>query len=113
VCSKHTWQNARLRLEEKGRGFTSYSRLRQIRAVTEQERLAIAEEQGRLDRLRRVVDIAAAVVRCYPLSRCEAVAVVRSLRTQVLLLFPDKADTFDLIYGRRFRRLIEDRFGRE
>lgn len=73
---------------------------------------ALAEEQRRMRQLRARVDIAAAAVRVYPLSRAEAEAVVLALRAQVLRLFPDKAETFDLIYAPRFRRLIDERFGR-
>jgi len=71
------------------------------------------DEQQRMRRLRVLVDIATVAVQGYPLSRSEAEDVVETLRGQVLRLFPDKADTFDLIYGRRFRRLIDERFGPE
>jgi hypothetical protein len=70
-----------------------------------------AEEQRRLRRLRFLTDTAAAAVRTRSLSRAEADAVVEVLRAQVLRLFPDKGETFDLIYRPRFRRLIDERFG--
>ena len=72
-----------------------------------------ADEQRRMRRLRLLVDIATVAVRSHPLSRTEAEQVVDTLRAHALRLFPDKADTFDLIYGRRFRRLIDERFGPE
>jgi hypothetical protein len=74
---------------------------------------AAGDEQRKMRRLRLLVDITTAAVRGYPLSRADAECVVRVLRVQVLRLFPDKADTFELIYGRRFRRLIDERFGAE
>jgi hypothetical protein len=79
----------------------------------ETNREAIVEEERRLRRLRVLVDIAAAAVRGYPMSRSEAEAVVETLREQVVRMFPDKGETFELIYGARFRRLIDERFGGE
>ena len=64
-------------------------------------------------RLRFLVDTAATTVRTRALSRVDAAAVVEVLRGQVLRLFPDKGETFDLIYRPRFRRLIDERFGAE
>ncbi|MBI1815338.1 MAG: hypothetical protein HYR72_10200 [Deltaproteobacteria bacterium] len=74
---------------------------------------AANDEQHKMRRLRLLVDIATVAVRGYPLSRADAERVVGALRVQVLQLFPDKTDTFELIYGRRFRRLIDERFGAE
>jgi hypothetical protein len=79
----------------------------------ENEECLRLDEQRRMHRLRVLVDIATVAVRGHPLARAEAEQVVRTLREQVVRLFPDKADTFDLIYGRRFRRLIDERFGPE
>lgn len=62
-------------------------------------------------KLRLLVDLATLVLRDRPLSRGDAEAVVEHVRERVLRLFPDKGDTFDLIYRPRFRRLIEERFG--
>ena len=70
-------------------------------------------EQFRMDRLRFLVDTAAAVIRTRALSRGDATAVVEVLRDQVMRLFPDKGGTFDLIYRARFQRLIDQRFGAE
>ncbi len=71
----------------------------------------LAEENRRIRTLRMIVDAAAVVLRHRPLSRGEAEELVRAVRAQVLELFPGKEATFDLIYGARFRRLIEERFG--
>jgi hypothetical protein len=72
---------------------------------------AIREEERRLRKLRLLVDLTAAVIRTRPLSRLEAQQAVGHLRRRALELFPDKGPVFDLIYGSRFRRLIEARFG--
>ena len=61
-------------------------------------------------RLRVIVDLTAAIIRHRPLSRAEAELAVENLREQVLALFPDKGDVFDLIYRARFGRLIAQRF---
>jgi hypothetical protein len=66
-----------------------------------------------LRQLRLLVDVTSVTISSRPLSRCEAEQVVEHLRSRVLSLFPDKGDTFDLIYRSRFRRLIEARFGPE
>ncbi len=62
-------------------------------------------------RLRLLVDTAAVVLRHRPLTHPEAEMLVAHVRAQVLALFPGKEDTFDLIYGARFRRLLRERFG--
>jgi len=62
-------------------------------------------------RLRMMVDFAVAVLRHRPLTRSEAEQLVEHVRTDALELFPDKGETFDLIYRPRFRRIIEERFG--
>ena len=79
-----------------------------MRSVDEAAR---REEDRRLRRLRVLVDTAAVVLRHRPLSRSEAELLVADVRERALTLFPDKGATFDLIYGPRFRRLIEERFG--
>lgn len=72
---------------------------------------SLADEERRLRRLRLLVDLSSTVIRAHPLTRAEAEQVVEHLRRQALSLFPDKGDTFDLLYRPRFRRLIESRFG--
>ena len=63
-----------------------------------------------MHRLRVMVDLTAAIIRHRPLSRAEAEMAVENLREEVLALFPDKGDVFDLIYQARFGRLIAERF---
>jgi len=72
---------------------------------------AVHDEQRRMRRLRVMVDLTAAIIRQRPLSAREAELAVEILRKEVLSLFPDKGDVFDLIYQPRFRRLIAERFG--
>jgi len=69
---------------------------------------AVAEEQARADRLRRMVDVACAVLRQGRLPRAEAEALVADTRREALALFPDKEDVFDLVLAPRFRRIVEE-----
>ena len=67
---------------------------------------AVAEEQRRADRLRRVVDVACALQRQGGLTRGEGEALVALAREQVLKLFPGKSDVFDLVLAPRFARIL-------
>jgi hypothetical protein len=69
---------------------------------------AVAEEQARADRLRRMVDVACAVLRQGQLSRAEAEALVADTRRRALALFPGKEDVFDLVLAPRFQRIVEE-----
>jgi hypothetical protein len=68
-------------------------------------------EPARLRRLRRLVDTTSALLRQTDLTLGEALRLTELVRVEALRLFPDKADTYDLIYRPRFERLIRERFG--
>ena len=42
------------------------------------------------------------------MSRDEAEKLVAVVRAQILALFPGREETFEVIYARRFRRLIDE-----
>jgi len=69
---------------------------------------AVAEEQRRADRLRRVVDVACAVLRQGRLTPAEAAEIVDSTRAQALALFPGKDDVFDLVIAPRLARILDE-----
>lgn len=69
----------------------------------------IAEEQKKMRRLRTIVDLTAAVLYQRNLSTVEALELVAATKRSVLSLFPDKEETFDLIYKPRFERIINER----
>ena len=69
---------------------------------------AVAEEQARADRLRRMVDVACAVLRQGRLPRAEGEALVADTRRRALTLFPGKEDVFDLVLAPRFRRILDE-----
>jgi hypothetical protein len=69
---------------------------------------AVAEERRRLRTLRTLVDLTANVIAQSAPTRAEAEALVAETRQRALELFPEKAETFDLILAPRFARLIAE-----
>jgi len=74
------------------------------------DKQALLAEERRLRRLGRAMDVAAALLRQVDLSLEEARDVVQHAKQTALQLFPDKEETFDLIYGPRFRRILTEKF---
>ena len=70
----------------------------------------IEEENRRIRTLRFLVDFSMAYLAQSKISREEAQAVVEGVKKQALHLFPDKEETFDLIYLPRFRRLLREKY---
>ena len=71
---------------------------------------ALFAEELKVRRLRRLMDFTAALLRQADLTLDQAQKLVADAREWALELFPDKGDTFDLIYGARFRRILVERF---
>jgi hypothetical protein len=72
----------------------------------------IAEEDQRVRMLKRAVDLHLQIIAVQPyLTREEALGILESVRALSRQLFPDKEETFDLIYAPRFERVIRERFG--
>lgn len=69
----------------------------------------LAEEQ-KLRRLRRAMDLTAALLWRTNLTLEEAQDIVSHAKRTALQLFPDKEETFDLIYGSRFRRILTEKY---
>lgn len=74
------------------------------------DREAVLAEEKRLRRLRHIVDFTAALLWQADLSLSEAQKIVANARKKVLELFPDNGETFDLIYGPRFRRILAEKY---
>jgi hypothetical protein len=70
------------------------------------EKKEIEEEERR----RLLVDFSLAYLAQTKLSLEEAQAVVAGVKKQALRLFPEKEETFDLIYLPRFQRLLQDKY---
>ena len=77
---------------------------------TEREKEEIEEENRCLRTLRLLVDFALAYLAQTNLPLEEAQAVVEGVKRQALRLFPEKEETFDLIYLPRFRRLLREKY---
>jgi hypothetical protein len=66
------------------------------------------DEPRRLRVLKMVVDLTANVLAQGRMTRPEGEALVAAARRRVLELFPDKAETYDLILAPRFGRLLDE-----
>ena len=69
---------------------------------------AADDERRRLRQLKMVVDLTANVLAQGRMPRPEAEALVAAARKRVLELFPDKAETYELILAPRFARLLDE-----
>ena len=74
----------------------------------EERAQAFADEEGKMLRLRLIVDGAAHLLMHGRCSIQEVPEVIRQARMKVLELFPDKGELFDLIYAPRLMRLFRD-----
>jgi len=71
---------------------------------------ALLAEERKLRRLGRAMDLTAALLWGINLTLEEAQDVVNHAKITALELFPDKEETFDLIYGSRFRRILVEKY---
>jgi len=69
------------------------------------------DEEKKMRRLRIIVDLTAAILAQEKLNIDEALDMMNATKRAVLRLFPDKENTYDMIYGRRFERILRARFG--
>ncbi len=67
---------------------------------------AIQDEHRRIHKVQTLVNFAMHVLAHGDLARADATRLVEQVRARVLKLFPESADTFDLLYGRRFDQLV-------
>ena len=68
----------------------------------------IEEEEKRMRYLRMIIDLTMAVLTQANLSVPEALELIAHTRRKVLILFPDKEETYNLIYKPRFERIIKE-----
>jgi len=78
-----------------------------IRMATEAE---ILEENRKVRRLQVVVDLVTNLLLQSDLPIEEASELVAETRRFALGLFPDKEQTYDLLYQSRFRRLLAEKY---
>ncbi|UCG21963.1 MAG: hypothetical protein JSU80_05155 [Deltaproteobacteria bacterium] len=77
---------------------------------TKPDKKEMEEENRRIRTLRLLVDFSLAYLAQTKLPLEEAQAVVEGVKKQALRLFPEKEETFDLIYLPRFRRLLREKY---
>ncbi len=70
----------------------------------------LLEEERKLRRLRILVDFTAQVLAQEKLTIDEALDLINATKRAAVALFPGKEQTFDLIYGKRFERILRERF---
>ncbi len=70
----------------------------------------ILEENRKVRRLQVVVDLVLGVLRQSDMSVEEAAELVAATSRFALNLFPDKEQTYDLIYQPRFQRLLAEKY---
>jgi hypothetical protein len=74
------------------------------------DKAALLDEEKKLRRLGRAMDVAVALLWRIDLTLEEAQDIVSHAKRTALELFPDKEATFDLIYGARFRRVLAEKY---
>ena len=72
----------------------------------------VVEENKKVRRLRFMVDFTLEYIRTQRLSHDQAILVVEGVKRFALGLFPDKEETFDIVYAPRFKRLLNEKFQR-
>jgi len=70
----------------------------------------IFDENRKVRRLQRVVDLVMNVIGQTDMPVEEAAELVAATRQYALRLFPDKERTYDLIYQPRFQRLLAEKY---
>ena len=71
---------------------------------------SITDEDRKMRHLRVIVDLTAAVLAQERITIDEALDLINGTKRAVLRLFPGKDLTYELIYGRRFQRILRERF---
>jgi len=73
---------------------------------------SVEDENRKIRYLKMMVSLGLALLREERLSRKEAEQIVESIRRSALRMFPGKESTWEIIYAPRFRRAIEERWGK-
>lgn len=67
----------------------------------------LRDEQRRLRRVRFIVDFTTSVLMQSRMSRAEGEELVNAARDRILELFPGREETYEILYARRFARLLD------
>ena len=74
-----------------------------------EDRDKIREENQKMRYLRFLVDLTVSLLYQDNTSIVEAIELMKDTKKRVLTLFPDKENTYDLIYKPRFARIIMEK----
>jgi hypothetical protein len=77
----------------------------------EMDEKEVKEENRKIRYLRFLVDFSVLSIQQDDLLLKEALQLVEDIKKAACNLFPGKEETFELIYRRRFNRVIQERFG--
>jgi hypothetical protein len=69
---------------------------------------ALRDEERRARHVRIIANFTTSVIAQGDVSRAEAEALVAAARKRILELFPGREETYEIIYGRRFERLLDE-----
>ena len=67
----------------------------------------LRDEQRRIRRVQIIVDFTTSILLQSGLSRREGEELVAAARDRILDLFPGREDTYEILYSRRFARLLD------
>jgi len=67
------------------------------------------QEERALRRLRLMTDITCRILASPGITLAETRNLIFQVRSQAMVYFPGKSKTFDMIYGRRFHRILEEK----
>ncbi len=76
----------------------------------QQNQNALQLEDAKLQKLRGITNLTVALLYQADLTLADAQTLIAQTKSKALELVPDKGDTFDLIYGSRFRRILAERY---
>ncbi len=71
---------------------------------------ALRVEEAKLQKLKGITNLTVALLYQVDLTLGDAQKLIAQARKRALELFPGKEETFDLIYGSRFRRILVNKY---
>jgi len=72
----------------------------------------ILQENKKIKLAKLIADITCVRLYQEDLTLDKAFDLINETKMKILKIFPDKEDTYNLIYNRRFMRIIKERFGK-
>jgi len=85
-----------------------YTKGRIILSKYRRDHMNTAQDENRaIRRLRRLADVTCRLLSDPAITLGDSMQLIFQARTQALAMFPEKTETFDMIYGRRFYRILQ------